>query len=132
MPSRSTAPDRRRVLFVDDSDALRQVARMVLDRAGFDADQAADGAAALKLLGRTEREYAVVIVNLRLPDLSGARIVTEAGVKRPFTPVVLVSEDDRPSDKLFVRLQKPYSPEALLAAVEAALARALPRGVATS
>ncbi len=131
MPSRSTTPARRRVLFVEDSDDLRQIARMVLDRGGYDVDQACDGGSALKLLARPDRDYDVVIVNLRLPDLSGARVVTEAQTKRPFTPIIVVSVDGRPSDGLFVRLQNPYTPEALLAAVEAALARALPRGVAS-
>jgi DNA-binding response OmpR family regulator len=132
MPSSKTSSSRRRVMFVEGSDALRQIARMVLQRAGYDVDQAGDGATAAKLLRRADRDFDVIVVDLALPDLSGARIVTEAQTLRSFVPVVLVTEDARPSDALFVRLQKPYSPEALVAAVEAGLARGLPRRVASS
>jgi PleD family two-component response regulator len=45
-----TAPDPRVVLVVDDEEAVRRIARMILERAGYCVLEAPDGIRALELL----------------------------------------------------------------------------------
>ena len=64
-------PGRRpgRVLVVDDNVTNRDVARLMLDRAGFDVAAAASGAAALARLGAGGID--VVLLDMQMPDQDG-------------------------------------------------------------
>ena len=57
------------VLLLEDEAAIREMASFALSRAGFSVSEAADTAAAEKLLN--ERLPDVVLVDWMLPDVSG-------------------------------------------------------------
>jgi PAS domain S-box-containing protein len=67
-----TAYPRRRVLVVDDNAAHRYLLRHALSRAGFEVREAATGAEALRLA--RELRPNVVLLDLRLPDMSGGDV----------------------------------------------------------
>jgi DNA-binding NarL/FixJ family response regulator len=79
-----------RVLIVDDHASFRAAARAMLEADGFEVvGEAADGAGALVACARLEP--AVVLLDIRLPDLDGFA-VAERLSQRPRPPqVVLVS-----------------------------------------
>ncbi len=58
-----------RVLVVEDDDAIRSLLVAALRREPFHVDEAADGMAALELTAGSE--YAVIILDLMMPRLSG-------------------------------------------------------------
>jgi two-component system, OmpR family, alkaline phosphatase synthesis response regulator PhoP len=58
-----------RVLVAEDDEAIRSLIVAALRRETFEVDEAADGIAALELTGVTE--YAVIILDLMMPRLSG-------------------------------------------------------------
>jgi two-component system cell cycle response regulator len=78
-PAKDVAnPGRARVLVVDDARLVRVMITGILWRAGFDADEAPSGAAALEMLGR--ETYDVVISDLNMPGIDGFQLL--AAVKR--------------------------------------------------
>lgn len=63
-----------RVLVVDDDEALREIARLVLEEAGYRVEEAPSGAAALTLL-RACREPMVVLLDLIMPQMGGMEVL---------------------------------------------------------
>jgi DNA-binding NarL/FixJ family response regulator len=71
----AAAPRARSVLVVDDDEALRTVVSFGLRQAGFDVTEAASGAAALE--SASSRRPSLVVLDVRLPDLSGYEVCRE-------------------------------------------------------
>ncbi len=72
-----------RVLVVDDDNALQVLLNVLLTRAGFDVDFAHNGRDGLdKLTGDGER-YAVVMLDLILPEVSGIEILDRLRRQKP-------------------------------------------------
>ncbi len=57
------------ILLVDDDDLLRDALHQTLVRAGYDVEDASDGAAALRVY--RERSRDVVITDIVMPDMEG-------------------------------------------------------------
>jgi DNA-binding NtrC family response regulator len=69
------------VLFVDDEAALRRLTAERLGERGFDVIEADNGERALQLL--EQHAFDVVITDLRLPGVDGARIIETATERYP-------------------------------------------------
>lgn len=115
-------------LAVDDDDTIRRLTASLLTRAGFNpVDQARDGGEALDLM-RT-RDYCVVVLDLRMPRVSGYDVLaTLAGDPLPSMPKIVIATADRhaPQQNLsaeFVTaiLTKPYDIETFILAVRSCL-----------
>ena len=91
MPAAEPSP---RLLIVEDEEPLaKSMARMLKSR-GMEADTAFSGAQARELMG--EREYEVVLLDVRLPDESGYGLLGELRALRPDVAVVMISGVDDP------------------------------------
>lgn len=129
MSQSPTAGEAPLVLNVDDDDTARYVKTRILRQAGFGVVEAADGAAALLLA--LERQPQVVVLDVRLPDISGIevcrRLKSSAATAHQLilqTSAALVSAGDR------VRglqggadhyLAQPFDADELIASVQALL-----------
>jgi phosphoserine phosphatase RsbU/P len=82
----------QRVLVVDDDEPLAKVMARTLRSRGFECDVAYSGAEARSLLG--QNEYAVALLDVKLPDESGYGLLEEIRSTRPDTAVVMVSGVD--------------------------------------
>lgn len=107
------------VLVADDEPAVRAVARRVLERAGYRVCVAGDGRAAVEQFAARAGEIAVVVIDMTMPQLRGDEVIAELRRLRPDVRVVLSSGFVELESRLErVRfLPKPWTPEALLAAV---------------
>jgi two-component system cell cycle sensor histidine kinase/response regulator CckA len=124
------------VLVVDDEPAVRAIAARILERGGFRVLQAADGADALKLIDRHGPPQ-LVLTDLMMPGMGGAELLRRLRELWPELPIMFMSgysaeELDRqgavsPKGDL---IQKPFTPDALLAGVAAALSPVDARGPA--
>ena len=79
---------KKRLLVVDDEKPIRQLLARIAQRAGFDVDTAIDGQQALEML--QAKPYAIAIVDLMMPRLSGYELLQKIATLNP-RPVVLVA-----------------------------------------
>lgn len=108
-----------RILLVDDDPHVRSVMLRALVAAGYEADEAADGAVALRKL--EQGSYALVITDLLMPERDGLELIMHLRRVRPQTPIIAVSgaatdlylHDARGLGATRV-LRKPFRPSELL------------------
>ena len=117
------------ILNVDDNDANRYVKSRILTGAGFTVIEAANGAAARKLIA--ERAPALVLLDVKLPDANGRQLAAEIKA-HPQTAQVMVLQTSASHVDLAHRvasleagadgyLVEPIEPEELVAHVRALL-----------
>src|SRR5471030_1361137 len=80
-----------RVLVVDDEADLRELLELTLLKMGLDVDSAATLAQARGLLATPEREYQLVLTDMRLPDGLGLELVREVSAAYKNTPIAVVT-----------------------------------------
>ena len=80
---------RARILVADDDKLIRMNLHLVLGRAGYDVDTAADGREAMDLLDRGS--YEVVVTELDLTGPSGLEILDRTRALSPGTKVILLT-----------------------------------------
>jgi len=109
------------VLIADDEPAVRSVARRVLERAGYRVCVAGDGRAAIEVFKANAADISAVLIDMTMPQLRGDEVIVELRRLKPDVRVVLSSgfiELEAARALEHVRfLPKPWTPEALLAAV---------------
>ena len=109
------------VLVVEDHEAVRQITIRILSEAGFRVLGARDGAEALSLLAELgPRVVWLVVSDIVMPHTTGEELAETIAQKWPSVQVLLLSAQTAPlSDFTGSFLQKPFTPEGLLAAVRA-------------
>jgi two-component system response regulator HydG len=80
------------ILFVDDEDALRQVVQEQLTLEGYEVDSADDGDTAVEKMA--EREYNVVLLDIRMPRMNGIDVLKHIKEKRIYTRVIMLTGVD--------------------------------------
>lgn len=90
----ATPPDGPVVLVVDDNEVNRRLARDVLRAAGFRTVEAETGRDAVAVA--RDARPALVLLDIRLPDLDGTEVVGLLKAQMPELPVVALTslEDD--------------------------------------
>src|SRR5882672_5383908 len=77
------------LLLVEDKNELRAMLRKALERAGYEVDEAADGAAAIQKV--RARRYLLVITDLKMPGASGLEVLHETKQADATIPVILLT-----------------------------------------
>jgi two-component system, cell cycle sensor histidine kinase and response regulator CckA len=128
-------PSQGLVLVADDEPAVRTIAKMALERAGFRVLLAEDGREAVDLYAEQPTAFAAVLLDLTMPKLSGQQVLRELQRLNPHVSVVLSSgytEEDAAQQladgSVTAFLQKPWLPSNLVKAMSTAVA-ALGAGV---
>jgi len=109
--------DEKRVLVVDDDDAIRTLLFTMLRRRGLVVDTAKNGAEALQKLGQCA--YAVMLLDLMMPVASGWEVLEKlATLEASRRPIVIVltagSEAHDLSPELVIgSIRKPFDVELL-------------------
>ena len=118
------------ILFADDDETIREIARQILSTHGYNVIPAGDGQEAVRLFEVNSKEIQVVILDVGMPLLNGPEAHTQMCVIRPDLPVVFTTGHSAESALLSskieegaVFLRKPFAPETLSRAVRSALAR---------
>ena len=103
-------------LIVDDEEAVRSVARHVLERSGFTVVEAATGEDALAICAAHESPR-IVLLDLTMPGMSGEATLNELQRRWPTLPVIVSSgfmPDDGSGIAAAPFLAKPYRPSELI------------------
>jgi serine phosphatase RsbU (regulator of sigma subunit) len=90
----ATPESAQRILIVDDEEALAKVMARTLRSRGFESDVAFTASQARQLF--EGREYALALLDVRLPDESGYGLLEELRSRQPDTAVVMISGVDDP------------------------------------
>ena len=77
------------ILIIDDDDALRRIMRRILERAGHEVREAADGELGLAL--HRERAADVVVTDLIMPQKEGIETIMELREGDPDVKILAVS-----------------------------------------
>ena len=116
-----------RILVIDDQADVRAMISIVLRINHIEIVEAATAAAALKAF--EEQSFDLAIVDIFLQGTSGSDLIGELRERRPDLPVVAISGmtaldflSESPGLSDVVCLQKPFRPNELMRAVEAARA----------
>lgn len=108
------------VLVVEDDAAVRLMVRRVLIERGYKVREAADGAAALRLLERSTDRIDLIVTDIVMPELGGPDLARRVRVRDPQLPVLYMSgyTEDAALRQSFLDpdtpfIQKPFAPRAL-------------------
>ena len=115
-----------RILVVEDDPAVQKALRRLFETEGYAVETQSDGKAGLDSF-RASTPSAIVL-DLRLPKISGGDVCKEIKAVAPTVPIVVLSAASDVSDKVLLLelgaddyVTKPFSPRELLARVRAAL-----------
>src|ERR1700733_9991157 len=128
----SSARPMGRILIVEDDPSVQKVLKRLFESEGYAVEVQGNGQAALESFQTTPP--AVIILDLRLPKLSGSDLCKQIKAQSPTVPIVVLSATSDVSDKVLLLelgaddyVTKPFSPRELLARVRAALRHTQPR-----
>lgn len=116
----------KRILVVDDDDAIRALVQTVLRRRGHLVDGARNGVEAMEMMSGCR--YSLVILDLMMPRLSGYEVIEQLGrlsvMTRPRVLVLTAGQEPRSFDQDLVvgTIHKPFDVELLLDIVSGFLA----------
>jgi two-component system cell cycle sensor histidine kinase/response regulator CckA len=117
------ASGRGTILLVDDESAVRRPIRQALDLVGYTVLEAKDGIEALGIHADTGTRVDLVVLDVKMPGMSGWAVLEELKRRAPRLPVILTSgytqEDSTPSGAIApdAYLPKPYDLAELTATV---------------
>ena len=108
----------KRILVVDDDDAIRALLMTVLKRRGLRVEAARNGVEAVTKLG--ECRYSLILLDLMMPLMSGYQVLEhladESASSRPLVLVLTAGLEPRAFDPTFVigTIHKPFDVELLV------------------
>jgi DNA-binding response OmpR family regulator len=122
-----------KILIVDDDAELRETVSILLERERFIPIQAVDGQSGLEKAFATKPN--LLIVDLRLPGLSGIEVCKQLRANRVTTPIIVLSAAADEVDKVLLLevgaddyVVKPFGTRELLARIRAVLRRSASDG----
>ena len=116
-PTHSSAPT---ILIVEDSDVVRTLTGRMLVDEGYPVVTAIDGVEAIEVLERCS--VGAVLTDLKMPRMNGRELAAQIAARWPGVPMLFMT--GHPEAELTrglpgQLLMKPFTPEALVAAVRA-------------
>ena len=115
-----------RVLVIDDDESVRSALKDILEFGDYDVKTATDGASGIKM-ARSSR-FDVVLLDLKLPDMSGNDVLSEILLARPGLKVIMMTgyaTVDTAKQAIhtgaFDYIRKPISDESLLSVITEAV-----------
>ncbi len=115
-----------RALVIDDEQIVLDSVRKILSGEGFEVDTSIDSRQGLDTA--LEKEYDVVLSDIRMPYIGGMRILRDLRRSRPSCPVIIITgyatvKSAVQAMKLGANdyIEKPFTPEELIAAVDKAI-----------
>ena len=119
------------ILVIDDDESLRDTIGVMLEQEGFRALLAADGRAGYEQALSAKPD--LILVDLRLPGMSGVEICKQLRAGQVRTPIIVLSAIGEEIDKVLLLeigaddyVVKPFGARELLARIRAVLRRASP------
>jgi DNA-binding response OmpR family regulator len=120
------------VLVIEDSRPMQRTLQRLFEADAIEVHIASDGAEGLESFRK--QPPSVVVLDLKLPGLSGKELCRSFKTQMPSVPIVVLSANSEVEDKVLLLelgaddyVTKPFSPKELLARVRRAMRRNEPR-----
>jgi DNA-binding response OmpR family regulator len=117
-----------RILVIEDDRAVQKALKRLFEGEGFTVDIAGNGTTGLEMFRAATP--AVLVLDLRLPGMSGQDVCREISQVAPSLPIIILSARTEVMDKVLLLelgahdyVTKPFSPRELLARVRTAMRR---------
>jgi DNA-binding response OmpR family regulator len=117
-----------KILIIEDDRAVQRALKRLFESEGYSVDIKADGKSAVETFRAAAP--AAIVLDLRLPAMSGKDVCREIKRENPALPIIVLSAASDVSDKVLLLelgaddyVTKPFSPKELLARVRAAIRR---------
>jgi two-component system, OmpR family, alkaline phosphatase synthesis response regulator PhoP len=117
-----------KILVIEDDRSVRKALTQMFETEGYSVEAAADGAAGLAAFRAAPP--ALVVLDLKLPQVTGREVCREIRKIAPALPILVLSATTDEVDKVLLLelgaddyVTKPFSPKELLARVRVALRR---------
>lgn len=115
----------KRILVVEDEDAIREFVVINLQRAGYDVVEANSGEAALQKYEENHGEFDVAILDIMMPGIGGLTVCKELRKKSGNLGIIMLTAKTQEMDKVTGLMlgaddyvTKPFSPSELVARVD--------------
>jgi two-component system chemotaxis response regulator CheY len=112
----------KRILIIDDSDAIRRQVAQVLKPAGYDVLEAADGIEGLSLIRSSPPT--LILCDINMPRMGGLEMLIDLGPLNPGPVIVMLTTEAQPALIRRARelgavgwIVKPFKADLLIAAV---------------
>ncbi|MEO0136339.1 MAG: sigma-54 dependent transcriptional regulator [candidate division WOR-3 bacterium] len=114
-----------KLLLVEDEQAQRALLKRILEKEGYIVSEAEDGKRAIELF--TNEDFDIVLLDQRLPDMSGIEVIEKLKEISPIVPVIMITAYANVQDAVkamkmgaFHYLNKPVDPDELLITIQKA------------
>jgi len=116
----SRSADTGRILIVDDEFTVLNIARVVLERAGYQVQLASSGPEAVEIVQSSVHRFSLILLDMSMPEMSGIEALVEIRCLNRSVPILLCSgyseaEMRKRSEGLMVSgfVKKPFSSKSL-------------------
>lgn len=88
----------KKILIIDDSATVRQQVRMALESAGFDVEEAVDGADGKERIGRSAN-LAAVVCDVNMPRMNGIEMLesVKGDPRNAKLPIMMLTTEGQPA-----------------------------------
>jgi DNA-binding NtrC family response regulator len=118
-----------RILIIDDDEYVRDVLRQMLEREGYEVDQACNGDDGVRIF--SEHWQDLVITDILMPGMGGVQTIMELRLLSPDVKIIAISGGDQIAPEYYLKMiknfdtlyetKKPILREPLLQAVKSIL-----------
>lgn len=123
--------EKRTILIIEDDADISQLLYTALSKAGYNAVQAYSGTEGKMLLGMKEKKFALILLDLMLPGMSGEELLSVIRSESDI-PVIVLTAKDELDDKISVLtggaddyITKPFEIPEVLARIQVQLRHAV-------
>ena len=116
----------KRILVVEDEDAIRDFVIINLKRVGYEVEDASSGEEALEIFSRDTTAFDAALLDIMMPGIDGFAVCKEMRKKNSTMGIIMLSAKSQEMDKVNGLMlgaddyiTKPFSPSELLARVDA-------------
>jgi DNA-binding NtrC family response regulator len=121
--------DLARILIIDDDNSVRDVLRQMLEREGYEVDEACNGDDGVRIFN--EHRQDLVITDILMPGMGGVQTIMELRLLSPDVKIIAISGGDQIAPEYYLKMiknfdtlyemKKPIMREPLLQAVKSIL-----------
>jgi DNA-binding NtrC family response regulator len=95
-----------RILIIDDDEYVRDVLRQMLEREGYEVDEACNGDDGVRIF--SEQRQDLVITDILMPGMGGVQTIMELRLLSPEVKIIAISGGDQIAPEYYLKMIKNF------------------------